>query len=48
MKLLGGNFPRLPRPELAVFARSIAREITDDELGALLGWDWRPRLAAAS
>ncbi len=50
MKLLGGNFLRLPKSELAVFARSIAsdaKEITDDELGALLGEDWRPRLVAA-
>ena len=51
MKLLGGNFLRLPEPELVVFARSIARdaqEIADNELDALLlDGDWRPRLVAA-
>lgn len=50
MKLLGGNFLRLPKPELAAFSRSIAsdaKKITDNELDALLDCGWRPRLVAA-
>ncbi|MBG0826352.1 hypothetical protein HS041_00960 [Planomonospora sp. ID67723] len=50
LKLLHGNFLRLPEPVFLWFAWSLAkdaRKITDDELRVLLDSEWRARMTAA-
>lgn len=50
MKLKGGGFLRLEDAERAAFTaalRSDAEQVSADEIEALLGYEWRSRLAAA-
>ncbi|WP_262706096.1 MULTISPECIES: DUF6000 family protein [Streptomyces] len=50
LKLLGGGFLRLGDPEEAAFIaalRADALHVSPDEIGALLGYEWRSRLTAA-
>jgi hypothetical protein len=50
MKLLHGNFTRLPPDDRAAFVDLLveeARLVTDADLNALLDYEWRARLTAA-